>query len=63
MKSSELQRELKTVIEAKERILDSLKDSDNPQTRLMYLYHDHQIDALKAVLSRLEGNRIALNLI
>ena len=61
--TTKLKNEIKELIEQKEKILNEIKDSDNPQTKMMYLYHGHQIEALQAVIDRIEGDRIALTLI
>jgi len=63
MKISELKKEIEISIEKHKAIIEVLNGSDNPQAIDCQLYNQHIVETLEAVLSRINGDRIALQLI
>lgn len=63
MRIKELKKELVKVKEKHELFMANLKESDNPQTKEYYVYNCHIVETLEAVLARIEGDRIALDLL
>jgi hypothetical protein len=63
MRISELKKEIDKVTEKHELIAKSLAGSDNPQTKECYVYNRHIVETLQAVSARIEGDRIALDLL
>ena len=59
----ELKQELIRVKEKHELFCYSLSGSDNPQSKEVYVYNSHIVETLSAVLIRIEGDRLALDMI
>jgi hypothetical protein len=63
MRISELKKEIDRVTEKHELIAESLAGADNPQIKELYVYNLHIIETLQAVSARIEGDRLALDLL
>ncbi|MDY0144200.1 MAG: hypothetical protein RBR97_20145 [Bacteroidales bacterium] len=63
MRIADLKKEIEQSIIKHKAIIDGLNGSDNPQAIDCQLYNQHIIETLEAVLSRINGDRIALQLI
>lgn len=60
MRISELKKEIELAIKKQENIINQLNGSDNPEILRIKAYNSTVKDTLQAVLKRINGDRIAL---
>lgn len=63
MRIADLKKEIEISIGKHTAIIEGLNGPDNPQIQALHTYNCHIVETLEAVLSRINGDRIALTLI
>ncbi len=61
-KLTDVRKELEAAIAHQEKHLEGLTGSDNPHTVAARNQTEHQLQAFRAVLDRLNGDRIAIKI-
>jgi hypothetical protein len=60
MRINNLKKELQLAREKHKLFMENLENSDNPQTKELHDYNCHIVETLNAILSRIDGDKIAL---
>ena len=63
MRIADLKKEIEISIEKHKAIIEGLNGPDNPQIQALHEYNCHIVQTLDAVLARIDGDRIALDLL